>query len=107
MNCYWLPNDQITFQIVIDFRVIGVEDKENWHGKPLPKDMAEQAIKEIEGKSQGKRKLTPALPVEDAPPVNIKNIKMSPPNFKLGEMVCKAIIQLEHNLEADTAYAFS
>ncbi|XP_040262581.1 transketolase [Bufo bufo] len=67
--------------------ISGVEDKENWHGKPLPKDLAEQAIKEIESKIQSKKKLTPALPVEDAPCVNIKNIKMPSPNFKLGEKV--------------------
>ncbi|XP_044156584.1 LOW QUALITY PROTEIN: transketolase [Bufo gargarizans] len=68
--------------------ISGVEDKENWHGKPLTKDLAEQAIKEIESKIQSKKKLTPALPVDDAPCVNIKNIKMaSPPNFKLGDKV--------------------
>ncbi|KAM9325367.1 transketolase [Gastrophryne carolinensis] len=66
----------------------GVEDKESWHGKPLPKDLAEQAIKEIESKIQSKKKLTPALPVEDVPDISIKNIKMpSPPNFKIGEKV--------------------
>ncbi|XP_069823141.1 transketolase [Dendropsophus ebraccatus] len=66
----------------------GVEDKENWHGKPLPKDLAEQAIKEIESKIQSNKKLVPTLPVEDAPSVNIKNIKMlSPPNFKLGDKI--------------------
>ncbi|KAM4651524.1 transketolase [Discoglossus pictus] len=68
--------------------ITGVEDKENWHGKPLPKDMAEQAIKEIESKIQSKKKLNPTLPEEDAPKVNIKNIKISsPPNYKLGEKV--------------------
>ncbi|XP_075690001.1 transketolase [Rhinoderma darwinii] len=66
----------------------GVEDKENWHGKPLPKDLAEEAIKEIESKIQSKKKLSPALPVEDAPSISIKNIKMpSPPKFKLGEKI--------------------
>ncbi|XP_077134349.1 transketolase [Ranitomeya variabilis] len=68
--------------------ITGIEDKDNWHGKPLPKDLAEQAIKEIESKIQSKKKLSPALPVEDAPSVSIKNIKMlSPPNFKLGEKI--------------------
>uniref|UniRef100_F6T0D5 transketolase n=1 Tax=Xenopus tropicalis TaxID=8364 RepID=F6T0D5_XENTR len=66
--------------------ISGVEDKENWHGKPLPKDLAEQSIKEIEGKIKSNKKLTPTLPVEDAPAVCIKNIKMpSPPGYKLGE----------------------
>ncbi|XP_063796875.1 transketolase isoform X1 [Pseudophryne corroboree] len=67
--------------------ITGVEDKESWHGKPLPKDLAEQAIKEIESKIQNNKKLTPALPVEDAPIVNIKNIKLPPSNFKLGEKI--------------------
>ncbi|XP_072277049.1 transketolase [Pyxicephalus adspersus] len=68
--------------------ITGVEDKEGWHGKPLPKDLAEQAIKEIESRIQSNKKITPALPVEDAPAVSIKNIKMpSPPNFKLGDKV--------------------
>ncbi|XP_078517723.1 transketolase [Lissotriton helveticus] len=66
----------------------GVEDKENWHGKPLPKEMAEETIKELESKIQNKKRLSPVLPKEDAPIVNIKDIKMpSPPNFKLGDKV--------------------
>ncbi|KAG8542815.1 hypothetical protein GDO81_026068 [Engystomops pustulosus] len=66
----------------------GIEDMENWHGKPLPKDMAEKAIKEIQSKIQSNKKLSPALPVEDAPSINIKGIKMpSPPNYKLGEKI--------------------
>ncbi|XP_053324962.1 transketolase [Spea bombifrons] len=66
----------------------GVEDKENWHGKPLPKDLAEETIKEIEKKIHNKKKLCPTLPEEDAPAVSIKNIKMSsPPSYKLGEKI--------------------
>ncbi|CAJ0938275.1 unnamed protein product [Ranitomeya imitator] len=49
--------------------ITGIEDKDNWHGKPLPKDLAEQSIKEIESKIQSKKKLSPALPVEDAPAI--------------------------------------
>ncbi|KAG8128180.1 hypothetical protein E2320_015062 [Naja naja] len=65
--------------------ITGVEDKENWHGKPLPKDMAEQIIEEIIGKIHNKKKLSPTLPQDDAPVVNIKNVKMpSPPNYKIG-----------------------
>ncbi|KAM8799612.1 TKT Transketolase, partial [Eudromia elegans] len=66
--------------------ISGVEDKEGWHGKPLPKNMAEQVIQEIDDKIQNKKKLSPALPEEDAPIVNIRNIKMpSPPSYKVGE----------------------
>ncbi|XP_029456732.1 transketolase [Rhinatrema bivittatum] len=81
--------DQPTAIIAKTFKgkgITGIEDKENWHGKPLPKEMAEQVIKEIEGRILGNKKLSPALPVEDAPAINIKGIKMpSPPNYKLGE----------------------
>lgn len=50
--------------------------------------MAEQVIQEIEEKIQNKKKLSPALPEEDAPVVNIRNIKMpSPPSYKVGEKV--------------------
>lgn len=50
--------------------------------------MAEQVIQEIDEKIQNKKKLSPALPEEDAPVVNIRNIKMpSPPSYKVGEKV--------------------
>ncbi|XP_051834844.1 transketolase [Antechinus flavipes] len=66
--------------------ISGVEDKELWHGKPLPKNMAEQAIEEIHSQIQSKKKILATLPKEDAPAVNITNIRMpSPPNYKLGD----------------------
>uniref|UniRef100_A0ACB8EHA6 Uncharacterized protein n=2 Tax=Sphaerodactylus townsendi TaxID=933632 RepID=A0ACB8EHA6_9SAUR len=68
--------------------ITGIEDKENWHGKPLPKNMAEQIIQEIDDRIQNKKKLAPAFPQEDAPFVNIRNIRMpSPPNYKMGEKI--------------------
>ncbi|KAJ7316841.1 hypothetical protein JRQ81_003003 [Phrynocephalus forsythii] len=68
--------------------ITGIEDKENWHGKPLPKNMAEQVIQEIDDKIQNKKRLSPALPQDNVPIVNIRNVKMpSPPNYKLGEKV--------------------
>ncbi|XP_038628776.1 transketolase isoform X1 [Tachyglossus aculeatus] len=68
--------------------IAGVEDKEAWHGKPLPKNMAEQIVQEINTKIQSKKKILAALPEEDAPVVNIKNIRMSsPPNYKAGDKV--------------------
>ncbi|XP_036594947.1 transketolase isoform X2 [Trichosurus vulpecula] len=66
--------------------ISGIEDKESWHGKPLPKNMAEQVIEEIYSQIQSKKKILATLPKEDAPTVNITNIRMpSPPNYKLGE----------------------
>lgn len=50
--------------------------------------MAEQVIQEIEDKIQNKKRLSPALPQDNVPVVNIRNVKMlSPPNYKLGEKV--------------------
>ncbi|XP_075431013.1 transketolase [Ascaphus truei] len=90
-KAFWPVKNQPTAIIAKTYKgkgITGVEDKENWHGKPLPKDMAEQTIKEIESKINNKKKMSPTLPEEDAPLVNIKNIKMqSPPNFKLGEKI--------------------
>lgn len=77
-----------------NFNNTGIEDKENWHGKPLPKNMAEQIIQELEDKIQIKKKLSPALPEEDVPIINIKNVKMpSPPSYKVGEKVLPCLLQ--------------
>lgn len=59
-----------------------------WHGKPLPKDMAESVIKELQSQITCNSKLSPLTPTEDAPPVSLKNIHMpSEPSYKLGEKV--------------------
>jgi len=60
-----------------------------WHGKPLTKDMAEVVVKELQSRvvSGGKR-LHPAAPTEDSPPVSLRNIRMpSAPSYKTGEKV--------------------
>ncbi|XP_001368878.1 transketolase [Monodelphis domestica] len=83
--------------------ISGVEDKESWHGKPLPKNMAEQAIEEIQSLIQSQKKIPPTLPKEDAPKVNITNIRMpSPPNYKIGDKMATrkayglALVKLGH-----------
>lgn len=59
-----------------------------WHGKPLPKDMAESVIKDLESQMTSSIKLSPLKPTEDALPVSLKNIQMpSEPSYKLGEKV--------------------
>ncbi|KAH8020978.1 hypothetical protein HPB51_011034 [Rhipicephalus microplus] len=74
--------------------IAGIEDSENWHGKPLG-DKAPAAIEALEKQmvSKGPWKLAPQRPEkEDAPPVNISNIRLSePPNYKMGEKVGVAI----------------
>lgn len=67
----------------------GIEDLENWHGKPLG-DKADKVIKHLTGLlNESGAKLHPQTPlVEDAPIVNISNIKLvTSPNYKLGEQV--------------------
>lgn len=67
--------------------------------------MAEQVIQEIDDKIQNKKKLSPALPEEDAPVVNIRNIKMpSPPTYKVGEKVLPSFVTVcQISLKCETA----
>ncbi|XP_078270777.1 transketolase-like [Rhinoraja longicauda] len=66
----------------------GVEDKENWHGKAVPKDQVEAIINTIKAGITNKKKLAPGQPEEDAPAVCIENIKLSaPPAYKHMEKV--------------------
>ena len=65
-----------------------VEDAENWHGKPMPKEKADEIIRLIESQIQTNRNLLPKPPVEDSPPVSITNIKMTClPDYKVGDKV--------------------
>ncbi|XP_034376674.1 transketolase-like protein 2 [Arvicanthis niloticus] len=65
-----------------------VEDAENWHGKPMPKDRADGIVKLIESQIQTNRNLTPKPPVEDSPRISMSNTKMtSLPAYKLGDMI--------------------
>ena len=67
-----------------------VEDKLDWHGKPLgPK--AEAALEAVRSliKNPGPHGIKPKPIVNDAPKVDITKIHLSePPNYKLGEKVC-------------------
>uniref|UniRef100_H3B2I8 Transketolase n=1 Tax=Latimeria chalumnae TaxID=7897 RepID=H3B2I8_LATCH len=65
-----------------------IEDKEGWHGKPLPKEMAQKVKQEIESRIKSKKKLSPTLPSEEVPAVNITDFRMpSQPDYKLGDKV--------------------
>ncbi|XP_063071397.1 transketolase [Engraulis encrasicolus] len=63
------------------------EDKMGWHAKPLPKDMAEGVLRELQSRIQNSSKrLYPSMPAEDAPPVSLRNARMaSSPTYKPGE----------------------
>uniref|UniRef100_A0AAR2LA11 transketolase n=1 Tax=Pygocentrus nattereri TaxID=42514 RepID=A0AAR2LA11_PYGNA len=65
------------------------EDKMGWHAKVLPKDMAESVIRDLQSRIlNSNKRLYPATPTEDAPPVSLRNARMpSAPSYKLGEKV--------------------
>ncbi|KPP77239.1 transketolase-like [Scleropages formosus] len=65
------------------------EDKMGWHGKPLPKDMADSVLKELNSRIlNNNKRLYPPTPMDDAPPVSVRNIRMpSAPNYKPGEKI--------------------
>ena len=68
--------------------ISGIEDEESWHGKPLPKNMADQIIEEIYSQVQSKKKILATPPQEDAPSVDIANIRMpTPPSYKVGDKI--------------------
>ncbi|KAM4663773.1 transketolase-like protein 1 [Discoglossus pictus] len=68
--------------------IVGVENEDNWHGKPMPKDKVDSIIKQIQNQTQANDKLCPKLPTADAPKVNISGIKMqTPPAYKLGDKI--------------------
>ncbi|XP_075691551.1 transketolase-like protein 1 [Rhinoderma darwinii] len=68
--------------------ISGVENQDNWHGKPMPKDKVESIIKEIQDQIQTNKTPIPAAPVRDAPEVNIADIKMpTPPSYKVGDKI--------------------
>lgn len=77
-------NAFIAFSVTVD-----IEDQDNWHGKPIPKDRAAELIAELENQFQASSKLIqPDLPNEDAAPADLSPIHLpSPPEYKLGDKV--------------------
>uniref|UniRef100_A0A8C7KK07 transketolase n=1 Tax=Oncorhynchus kisutch TaxID=8019 RepID=A0A8C7KK07_ONCKI len=67
----------------------GIENTDNWHGKPMPKDRAEEVIKDLESQIQNPNKtICPELPNEDTAPADLSPITLSsPPNYKIGDKV--------------------
>ncbi|MBN3279092.1 TKTL2 protein, partial [Polyodon spathula] len=64
----------------------GVEDQDNWHGKPIPKDKVDAILADLQGRIQTNKLLYPEQPVEDAPVVDISSMCMpSPPDYKIGD----------------------
>ncbi|MEQ2206220.1 hypothetical protein XENOCAPTIV_025936, partial [Xenoophorus captivus] len=65
------------------------EDKMGWHGKPVPKDMSDVVIRELQSRTIScNKRLYPALPNEDTSSVSLRNIRMpSAPNYKPGDKI--------------------
>ncbi|KAL8164367.1 UNVERIFIED_CONTAM: Transketolase-like protein 2 [Gekko kuhli] len=64
----------------------GVEDGDNWHGKPIPKDKVDSVINAIQSQIQTNKVQSILPPEEDVPQISIADIKMpSPPAYKIGE----------------------
>ncbi|XP_016138636.1 transketolase-like [Sinocyclocheilus grahami] len=65
----------------------GIEDQVNWHGKPMPKDRAQELIKDLLSQIQSPNKpLHPHLPNEDAAPADLTPIHLlTAPEYKIGD----------------------
>uniref|UniRef100_A0A8C8E471 Transketolase n=1 Tax=Oryzias sinensis TaxID=183150 RepID=A0A8C8E471_9TELE len=66
-----------------------IEDKENWHGKPIPKDKLDDVLKDLQSQIQVPNKtLSPKPPNNDAAPADLSTIVMpSVPSYKKGDKV--------------------
>lgn len=70
------------------FSVLDVENADNWHGKPIPKDKVESVLSTIQSQIQTSDVCTIQPPAQDVPPINTMDIKMpSLPTYKIGEKV--------------------
>lgn len=67
----------------------GIEDQDNWHGKPIPKDRVEELINDLLCQIQSPNKsLYPQPPNEDAAPADLTPIHLlTPPEYKIGDKV--------------------
>ncbi|CAI5778856.1 Transketolase like 2 [Podarcis lilfordi] len=66
--------------------IAGVEDADNWHGKPMPKEKMESIINALQGQIPANKVYTILPPAGDVAQVTSEEIKMpSPPAFKIGE----------------------
>lgn len=66
-----------------------IEDLDNWHGKPIPKDRVDELLKDLEAEIQVPNKtLCPELPKEDTAAADLRPISLpSPPAYNKGDKV--------------------
>lgn len=71
-----------------------IENMDNWHGKPLG-EHSDKVVAHLKGliKNPGPLQIHPQKPLkDDAPVVDIKNIKLSsPPSYKLGDKIATRV----------------
>uniref|UniRef100_A0A3B4WGL2 Transketolase n=1 Tax=Seriola lalandi dorsalis TaxID=1841481 RepID=A0A3B4WGL2_SERLL len=64
-----------------------IEDLDNWHGKPIPKDRVKDLLNDLQAQIQVPNKtLCPELPNDDTAPADLSPISLpSPPAYKKGD----------------------
>lgn len=74
---------------LVHFLAADIEDQDNWHGKPIPKDKVDDLLNALQAQIQVPNKiLCPELPAEDAAPADLSPILLpSPPPYKKGDKV--------------------
>lgn len=74
---------------LLQFFFVDIEDLDNWHGKPIPKDRVDDILKDLQSLIQVPNKtLCPELPKDDASPADLSPIRLpSPPAYKKGDKV--------------------
>ena len=63
-----------------------VEDKNGWHGKPVPKEDLERALQELP-LEEGNLKFQISAPAPAPPPADPPTARMAPPAYQLGQQV--------------------
>lgn len=68
---------------------IDIEDLDNWHGKPIPKDRVDDILNDLQAQIQVPNKtLCPELPQDDTEAADLSPILLpSPPAYKKGDKV--------------------
>ena len=69
---------------------MNIENLDNWHGKAITGSQGQEVVKHLQSliKSTTPFDRNIPKPVEDAPKIDIRNVKLdTPPNYKLGELV--------------------
>lgn len=65
-----------------------IEDQENWHGKPIPKDRVDEILLDLQSQIQVPNKtLCPQLPIDTVTAANLCRIEMPPTTYEKGDKI--------------------